>query len=415
MSEKLSRREFVKSGSALTAATLAGAPMVYAGGQDTITVGVIGCGGRGTGAMENCLDSAPNVRIIAMGDMFPDRLKNSRKQLADSKREGFKVTDDTAFSGFDAYKKVLDSGCQMVILATPPGFRPMHFKAAVEAGKHVFFEKPVAVDPTGVRTVIEYGKIAKEKKLAVVTGTQRRHQGDYVETMKRIKDGAIGDVVAGRCYWNSGGVWVNPRRENQSDMEYQLRNWYYFPWLCGDHIVEQHVHNLDVMQWAMGANPIKATAVGGRQVRVEPQFGVIYDHFGVDYEYPNGVHVMSMCRHWNNTPNNVSEGIQGTKGRSNCATSIEGQNAWRYQGKHKNAYVQEHTDLIESIRKGEPLNEAEQIAHSTLVAIMGREAAYTGKVVQWEELLNSKQNLMPEKLEFGPLPEPKVPMPGKSA
>lgn len=415
MSERVSRRHFVKSGSALTAAALAGAPRVHAGGQDTITVGVIGCGGRGTGAMENVLDSAPNVRIISMGDMFPDRLRGARKQLADSKREGFKVTDDTAFTGFDAYKKVLDSGCQMVILATPPGFRPMHFKAAIEAGKHVFFEKPVAVDPAGVRTVLEYGKIAKEKKLAVVTGTQRRHEGSYVETMKRIKDGAIGEVVAGRCYWNSAGVWVRPRGENQSDMEYQLRNWYYFPWLCGDHIVEQHVHNLDVMQWAMGANPVKATAVGGRQVRVEPQFGVIYDHFGVDYEYPNGVHVMSMCRHWNNTPSNVSEAVQGTKGRSNCATVIDGQNAWRYQGKHKNPYVQEHTDLIESIRKGEPLNEAEQIAHSTLVAIMGREAAYTGKVVTWDQILNSPMNLMPEKLEFGPLPEPKVPMPGKNA
>jgi len=415
MTQKVSRRDFVKSGSALTAAALAGAPMVHAGGQDTITVGVIGCGGRGTGAMENCLDSAPNVRIIAMGDMFPDRMRGARKQLADSKREGFKVTDETAFTGFDAYKKVLDSGCQMVILATPPGFRPMHFKAAVEAGKHVFFEKPVAVDPTGVRTVIEYGKIAKEKKLAVVTGTQRRHEGSYVETMKRIKDGAIGEVVAGRCYWNSGGVWVNKRQPEQSDMEHQLRNWYYYPWLCGDHIVEQHVHNLDVMQWAMGANPVKATAVGGRQVRVEEQFGVIYDHFGVDYEYPNGAHVMSMCRHWNNTPNNVSEAVTGTKGRSNCATTITGPNAFQYKDKHKNPYVQEHTDLIESIRKGEPLNEAERIAHSTLVAIMGREAAYTGKVIEWNALLNSPMNLMPEKLEFGPLPALKVPMPGKTA
>jgi predicted dehydrogenase len=418
MTEKLSRREFVKSGSALTAATLAGAPMVHAGGQDTITVGVIGCGGRGTGAMENCLDSAPNVRIIAMGDMFPERLKGARKQLADSKREGFKVTDETAFTGFDAYKKVLDSGCQMVILATPPGFRPMHFKAAIEAGKHVFFEKPVATDPTGVRTVLEYGKIAKEKKLAVVTGTQRRHEKCYLDAFQRIKDGAIGDVVAGRAYWNSGGVWVNPRREGQSDMEYQLKNWYYFPWLCGDHIVEQHVHNLDVMQWAMGANPVKATAVGGRQVRVEPQFGVIYDHFGVDYEYPNDVHVMSMCRHWPVRADNVSEALQGTKGRAYLSSgrcSIEGAAAWKSGPNPKNPYVQEHTDLIESIRKGEPLNEAERIAHSTLVAIMGREAAYTGKVITWDQILNSPQNLMPEKLEFGPLPEPKVPIPGKNA
>jgi predicted dehydrogenase len=275
------------------------------------------------------------------------------------------------------------------------------------------------VDATGVRTVIEYGKIAKEKKLAVVTGTQRRHQKSYVETMKRIHDGAIGEVVAGRCYWNSGGVWVRPRQANQSDMEYQLRNWYYFPWLCGDHIVEQHVHNIDVIQWALRANPVRCTAVGGRQVRVEEQFGVIYDHFGVDYEYPNGVHVLSMCRHWNNTPNNVSEAVQGTKGRSDCHSYITaGQETWKPPGGGKNPYVQEHTDLIESIRNGQPLNEAEQIAHSTAVAIMGREAAYTGQEVTWEQMMKSPLMLAPydqiEKFKFGPVALRPVPMPGRS-
>jgi predicted dehydrogenase len=415
MNDKLSRRDFVKSGSAVTAAVLAGAPMVHAGGQDTITAGVIGCGGRGTGAMENFLDSSPNVRITAMGDMFEDRAKGAFGQLKKSGKEGFKVDEGSIFTGFDAYKKVLDSGVNMVILTTPPGFRPLHFKAAIEAGKHVFFEKPVAVDPVGIRMVIEAGKLAKEKKLAVVAGTQRRHERHYNETIKRIHDGAIGDVVAARAYWNGNKPWARKRQPGWDDMTYQLRNWYNFPWLCGDHIVEQHIHNLDVIQWVMRANPVSAVAVGGRQSYIEEEFGVIYDHFGVDYEYPNGVHVMSMCRHWPNSPGNVSEAVVGTKGKSNCSNTITGENAWRAQGNQKSGYVQEHTDLVESIRKGEPLNEAEQVANSTMVAIMGREAAYTGQQIKWADFMKSDLSLMPEKLELGPLPEPKVPRPGKKA
>ena len=415
MSDKVSRRDFVKSGSAVTAAVLAGAPMVYAGGQDTITAGVIGCGGRGTGAMENFLDSSPNVRVTAMADMFEDRAKGAFNQLKKSGKEGFKVDEGNVFTGFDAYKKVLDSGVNMVILTTPPGFRPMHFKAAIEAGKHVFFEKPVAVDPVGIRMVIEAGKLAKEKKLAVVAGTQRRHERHYNETIKRIHDGQIGEIVAARAYWNGNKPWARKRQPGWDDMTYQLRNWYNFPWLCGDHIVEQHIHNLDVIQWVMRANPVSAVAVGGRQSYIEDEFGVIYDHFGVDYEYPNGVHVMSMCRHWPNSTNNVSEAVVGTKGRSNCANTITGENPWRAEGNQKSGYVQEHTDLVESIRKGEPLNEAEQVANSTMVAIMGREAAYTGQTIKWNEFMKSDLSLMPEKLELGPLPEPKVPRPGKKA
>ena len=411
MSKRISRRDFVKTGTTATAALLASTPLAFAGGQEaTISVGLIGCGGRGTGAAENCLESAENVRIIAMGDMFQNRVEGCRRSL--SNREGFKVDDDHVFTGFDAYKKVIESGVDMVILATPPGFRPMHFKAAVDAGKHVFFEKPIAVDSTGVRTVLEYGLKAKEKKLAVVTGTQFRHQTSFRETIGRIHDGAIGNIVSARCIRNSGGLWVNPRKPGQSDMEYQLRNWYYFPWLCGDHIVEQHVHLLDVMNWALKGHPVSAMAVGGRQVRTEEQFGVIYDHFGVDFEYPNDVHVMSMCRHWDNLPGNISQEVVGTKGRSDCSGNISGLNEWKFEGKDNKPLVQEHTDLIASIRNGRPLNETEQIAHSTLTAIMGREAAYTGQVIKWDEILNSPMNLMPEKLEFGPLPEPKVPVPG---
>ncbi len=413
MSEGISRRDFVKSGGA--AAFMASVPLVHAAGQEqTISVGLIGCGGRGTGAAENCLESTTNVRIVAMGDMFKNRLDNCRKQV--SAKPGFKVDDEHCFTGFDAYKRVLDSGVDMVILATPPGFRPLHFAAAIDAGKHVFFEKPVATDPTGVRKVMEYGKKAAEKKLAVVTGTQRRHQKSYVECIKQIHDGAIGEVVSARAYWNGGGVWVNPRQPGQDDMNYMLRNWYYFTWLGGDHIVEQHVHNLDVMNWVLKGNPLKATAVGGRQVRVEEQFGHIWDHFGVDFEYPNAVHVLSMCRHWNNTPGNVSEAVVGTKGRSDCHSRIwdhSGKEIWKFPGGGRNPYVQEHADLIESIRIGKPLNEAQQIAESTLVAIMGREAAYTGNVLTWEEILSSKMNLLPEKLDFGAVPMPAIPVPGK--
>jgi predicted dehydrogenase len=407
----MSRRKFVSG----TAALLAATPLVHASGQEqTLSVGLIGCGGRGTGAAENCLESSRNVRLVAMGDLFPERLEASRRQL--SKREGYKVDDGNAFVGWNAYQRVLESGVDMVILTTPPGFRPLHFKAAVEAGKHIFFEKPVAVDPTGVRTVLEYGKIAKEKKLAVVTGTQRRHQKSYQETIAKIHDGAIGDIVAGRAYWNGSGAFYNPRKPGQTEMEYQLRNWVYYPWLSGDHIVEQHIHNLDMMNWVLKGHPLRATAVGGRTQRTEERFGVIYDHFAVDYEYPNDVHVMSMCRHWNNTPSNISEAVVGTKGKSDCHSGVRPTQGepWSTPGGGINPYVQEHADLIASIRSGNPLNEAEQIAQTTLTAIMGREAAYTGQTILWDELLKSPMNLMPEKLAMdAPPPPARIPVPGK--
>jgi predicted dehydrogenase len=408
---RTTRRDFVKKTSLAAGALAAGEiPAVYAGGQEqTITAGLIGCGGRGTGAAGDFLGSSPNVRIVAAGDAFKDRVDNARKQL--SKNESFKVDDEHAFVGLDAYKKVIDSGVNMVILATPPGFRSIHFAAAVEAGKHVFMEKPVCVDPAGARRVMEAGLKAKEKKLAVVAGTQRRHQKGYVETVKAIHDGAIGEVVSGCAYWNGGGVWVHPRKDGWTDLEWQMRNWYYFTWLCGDHIVEQHIHNIDVMNWVLRAHPVKATAVGGRQVRTGPEFGHIYDHFGVDYEYPNGVHVLSMCRHWPNTPGNVSEHVVGTKGKSNGHSSA---GDFKAAGGGKNPYVQEHTDLVESIRKGEPLNEAQQVAESSLAAVMGREAAYTGQVVVWDDFLKSDMDLMPKNLDWNmKLEVPPVAMPGK--
>ncbi len=414
MDNRISRRHFVKAGSTLAAGALAPVdlPFVHARGQEpTITAGLIGCGGRGTGAADNFLSSSPNVQVIAMGDVFQDRLDKSRKQLG--KKEGFKVDDAHCFTGLDAYRKVIDSGVNMVILATPPGFRPIHFEAAIDAGKHVFFEKPVCVDPAGARKVMAAGKKAAEKKLGVVAGTQRRHQKGYVETVGHIHEGGIGEVVAGFCYWNGGGVWVHPRQEGQTDLEYQMRNWYYFTWLCGDHIVEQHIHNIDVMNWVLRGHPLKAVAVGGRQTRTGPEFGHIYDHFGVDFEYANGVHVLSMCRHWRNCPGNVSEYVVGTRGKSNCRSQA---GDWKAPGGGQNPYVQEHADLVASIREGKPLNEAQQVAESTLAAVMGREAAYTGQLIEWDAFLQSDMDLMPKDLDWKmKLPEPPVAMPGKKA
>jgi predicted dehydrogenase len=284
----------------------------------------------------------------------------------------------------------------------------MHLKAAIEAGKNVFTEKPVCVDSTGYKTVIAAAELAKQKGLGVVAGTQRRHHAAYLEAMKRVKDGAIGDIVAARAYWNQGGLWNKPRQANWSDMEYQLRNWLYYTWLSGDHIVEQHVHNLDVVNWGMGGPPVRVVGVGGRQARTQPEYGHIYDHFGLDFEYANGVHMMSMCRQQAGTPGLVAESLVGTKG----TLETQGPNAWKWKGEYTTPYQQEHTDLIASIRAGTPLNELKQVADSTLTAVSGRQAAYTGKVITFESIANGTDSLMPAKLEFGPIPTPPVAVPG---
>jgi predicted dehydrogenase len=400
-------------------------PAVHPAGQDeaTIRVGLVGCGGRGRGALENVLESSSNVQIIGLCDMFEDKIAGARKVMADKKHPGFKVQDDHCFTGFDGYKRLLDTTIDYVMLCEPPGFRPPHFVDAVAAGKHVFFEKPVAVDPVGVRKVIEAGEKAKEKKLGVLPGTQSRHTKRFIETVRRIHDGQIGDLVEGYIYFNTGYLWERPREPGWSDMEWQIRNWYYFDWLSGDHIVEQHVHQHDATNWVMRANPIRATAVGGRQVRVEPLYGNIYDHFAVDYEYPNGVHVFSMCRQWKGVPGFVACFFRGTKGvaylhHPQKAGSIEGEHPWKYEaaaGKDREGQVQEHADNIAAIRAGRPLNEARRIAESSLVSIMGREAAYTGKVIEWDALMKSDLDLSPPKYEFGPNPVKPVRQAGKNA
>ncbi len=428
MSSNVSRREFVKSSAILSAAAMAGGLSWTAGsaygasgrGMGRLKVGVIGCGGRGTGAAANMLEASPDVEIIALGDMFPDKMKGAREGLAGlgtDRAARAQVPDDKVFIGFDAYQKVLAQGPDIVILATPPHFRPIHLAAAIEKGCHVFMEKPVAVDPAGVRSVIESAKKAQEKKLCIVTGTQRRHEKSYLEAMNFVKEGALGKLTSARCYWNQGGLWMNPRQPQWSDMEWQLRNWLYFTWLSGDHIVEQHVHNLDVVQWVMGANPVRCWGMGGRQVRTDPAYGQIFDHFAIEYEYPNGVTAQSYCRQIEGTTDRVEEVFIGSEGTLLTAPGrgvLTGSKSWKFTGQNPNPYVQEHRDLLAAIQGGAYLNEGQRIAESTMVAVMGRMAAYTGKVVTWEQAMNSKLDLAPAKYEMGPLPVPPVAVPGKT-
>ncbi len=409
--DEVSRRNFLaKSAGAAGVLTLPN--FAFASGSDVIRVGVIGCGGRGSGAAMDNATANPSVVVWAMGDMFEDRLTGSRNALKKELGQRFRVTDERAFTGFDAYKKVLATDVDVVILTSPPGFRPMHLKAAIDAGKHVFMEKPVAIDAPGIRSVFASSDTAASKKLCIVAGTQRRHDVAYREAMRRIHEGAIGDISACYAYWNQGGLWMHDRKPNWSDMEWQLRNWLYFTWLSGDHIVEQHVHNLDVCNWAMKGHPVRATSLAGRQVRTGPEFGHIFDHFATEYEYANGVKMLSMCRQIDGTANRVSEHIVGTKGTSDGNTVINGEAKWRFEGDRPNPYVEEHRHLYEAIASGKPINEGRQVAESTLTAIMGRMSAYTGQEVSWDAAMNSQESLIPAKLEMGAVLVPPVAMPG---
>jgi predicted dehydrogenase len=411
----INRRDFVKAAAAASVAAAFPAHFhVFAAGSDTMKVGVIGCGGRGTGAAIDCLKADPGVEIVALGDIVPDRVENAYARLTKEYPTRVKVPADRRFVGFDNYKQICAlPDVNLIVTAAPPGFRPMHLKAIVEAGKHVFLEKPVAVDPVGVRSIIQSADLARQKNLAIVAGTQRRHQARYVEMLGRIRDGQIGEIVAAQCYWNMGDLWVQPRKEGMSEMEWQCRNWLYFTWLSGDHIVEQHVHNIDVVNWAMGALPKTAMGMGGRQARTRPEFGNIFDHFAVEFEYPNGVRVSSMCRQTKGAAERVEERIVGTKGVAWSQGRITGEKPWEFTAEEPSPYVQEHIDLIASIRAGKPLNEGRQIAESTLAAIMGRMSAYTGRALSWDWAMNtSKLDLSPAKYEFGPNPVDPVAIPG---
>lgn len=424
------RREFLKTSSLFTGgALLSSLPFSSFGyhnsNDDVIKIALIGCGGRGTGAAAQALSTKQNVKLVAMADAFSDRLEaaytalTKRKYKNDAGEEvnvasKIDVPKERMFVGFDAYKQAI-ALADVVILATPPGFRPWHFEEAVKQNKHIFMEKPVATDGPGVRKVLEVAEEAKRKKLNVVVGLQRHYQRNYREAMDRIHDGKIGDIVGGSVYWVSGGVWNNPRKPGQTEMEYQMRNWYYFNWLCGDQITEQHIHNIDVANWAKQGYPTEARGTGGRQVRTGKEFGEIFDHHIVDFTYGDGTIINSQCRHYEGTYSIVDEKFLGTKGRidsfngnNTILKSYKGNKAiYAHESKgDRNPYQVEHDELFETIAKGEyKFADAENGAKSTLTSIMGRMATYSGKVIKWEDALNSNISLFPEKLAWDALPK----------
>ncbi len=417
------RREVLKAGAAL-AATAAASQFfpAYAAATDRLKLGVIGCGGRGTGAVEDNFKAGPNTVLWAAGDVFPNKAKNLVANSTKVAKERVDV-GERVFGGLEAAQQVIDSGCDLIILATSPGFRPFHLEAIVQKAAdskkkiHIFCEKPVAVDGAGVQKVLKVAEEAKKLGISVVAGTQRRHQAGYIETVKQIQDGKIGEVVSARCSWNGSEPWFRARQKGMSDVQYQIHNWYHFLWLCGDHITEQHVHNLDVINWVMKGHPLKAVGQGGRIGRKEgepSEVGNIFDLFCIEYEYAGGVPMYSFCSHVPGTTQDVSETVYGSKGVSRVnAYQI---NKEKVAGKDPvNPYVQEHIDLLKSIADGKPLEELTGVAESTLTAIMGRMAVYTGKTVTWEQALKSPST-MPEGLKLdGTLAVPPVPVPGQKA
>jgi len=412
------RRDFIKAGAAATAtATAAGILPVHAAGLEKIKVGVIGCGGRGSGAIGDCIKADKSVVFWAAGDVFADKAKGTANAYAQSHKDQVDI-GDRVFGGLDAFEKVLASGVDLVILATPPGFRPYHVEAAIKANKHVFCEKPVAVDGPGIRKCLEVAELAKKADRAIVAGTQRRHQAGYIKTIEQIHAGAIGDIVSARCAWNGNEPWFRARKPEMSDVEYQLNNWYHFNWLCGDHINEQHVHNLDVINWVMKGPPTKCVGQGGRIARKQgtvAQTGNIYDLFCLEYEYAGGVPMYSYCSHVPGTTHDVSETIYGTKGSCRVNQYTINKDKVHKGGREElSPYVQEHVDLIQSIRAGKPLNELKTVAESTMTAIMGRMAVYSGQVVTWDMALNSKELTMPADLKLkAELAVAPIPVPGK--
>ncbi len=446
-----SRRAFLKTSSALAAggafaSTLSLARSAHAAGADeTIKLALIGCGGRGTGACGQALSTKGPVKLVAMGDAFRDRLDGSHNTLKREHPDRVDVSEEMKFVGFDAYQKAIDSGVDMVILATPPGFRPIHFEAAVKAGKNVFMEKPVATDATGVRRVLAAAEEAKKKDLKVGVGLQRRHDAYYIQTIDRIHNGEIGDIIAARVYWNGTRPWCNTREKLKRDkpdlteMEYQMRNWYYFVWICGDHIVEQHIHNLDVAHWVKGGPPSTVrgadnkpqnlnNGMGGCAVPKGRDDGEIFDHHCVEFEYPDGTHIFSQCRHnpgcWNDVTEHMhgSKGYSFTEGNRRCYIRAKDGKEFHASGPYKDPYQVEHDDLFAAIREGRPYNEAKRGAEATMMAILGRMCTYSGERIAWDDALNSKISVMPTVFDFHAdpphLPDAdgyyKVPVPGQT-
>lgn len=400
------RRTFLKNsglvllGSSL-ASPLAASASTFASQRSVIKVGLIGCGGRGTGAAAQAMKADPNVELTAMGDVFPDRLDESYASLEKINPKQLKVDKAKRFIGFDAYQKVIDSGVDVVLLTAPPGFRPLHLEAAVNANKHIFCEKPVAVDAPGVRKVIELSKKAKEKNLSLVSGFCFRYDNSNRAVFTKVLDGNVGDIKAVTTFRNGGEAWYFPRESDWTDMTYQMRNWYYYNWLSGDFIVEQAVHSLDMMSWAMGdVMPIKAIGTGGRQVRVDPKYGNIYDHFAVEFEYANGAKGYHFTRQQAGTTNRNSVDVMGTTGNAlvNIGSQYEitGQSPWKYTGPRNNMYQTQHDELFASIRNGKPINDGDFMSNSTLLAIWGRMVGYTGQLITYEDALNSPKTLGPD-------------------
>lgn len=412
-----SRRSFLKSSALVAGGTLASsvfAPRVHAAGSDVLKIGLIGCGGRGTGAVGNAFAADPNIQLTAIGDAFADRTDRALVQLRKESADRVNVPAEQVFTGFDAFEKVLATDVDVVILATPPHFRPQHLKAAIASGKHVFCEKPVAVDAPGVRSVLESCEEAKKKGLTVVSGLCYRYDPPKVETIKKIHDGAVGDVLTMHVSYNTGTLWHHGREPSWSEMEFQLRNWLYFTWLSGDFNVEQHVHSLDKAAWVMkDVPPVRATGLGGRQVRTSNDFGNVYDHFAVVYEYENGTRLFANCRQMAGCSVDVSDHIFGSKGSAELMRAvIEGEQPWRYRGAKPNMYEEEHRAMFQAIRSSNPINNGDYMAKSTMLAIMGRMAAYTGQTLTWEQCLNSTEDLSPAKYEWAEVSLPPVAMPG---
>lgn len=415
------RREFLRGAAAGAAAVTAFGVLntARAQGGDILRVGLIGCGGRGSGAAREALLADPGTQLVAMADVFADVLDGSLKKLKTDRKIADRITVDDGhkFVGFDAYKNVIDS-CDVIVHAAPPGFRPQHVRACVEAGKHVFTEKPVAVDAPGVRAMMESCRMAREKGLNLVSGLCYRYQFAKRETIKRLQDGAIGDIVALQTTYNTGGLWHKGRKDDWTEMEYQIRNWLYFDWLSGDHINEQHIHSLDKIMWLMGdAAPAKCTASGGRAQRTDPKYGNIYDHFNGVYEWANGVRCFNSCRQWESTSTDVSDWVFGTNGVANIQEHYIRTNdgaEWRYESKEEdNMYQNEHDAFFAAIRNGE-VRVDEYMCSSTLSAILCRMSAYTGKTLTWDEALNSQQDLTPKEIAWGDVPLNPLPVPGQT-
>lgn len=418
-----SRREFLKTSTTAAAAgaiasQFLAAPPVHAAGDDILKIGLIGCGGRGSGAAVQALTADPNTRLTAIGDAFGDYIEKRLEALKQQTEvaDRIDVPPERRFVGFDAYKQVINSGVDVVLLATPPHFRPLHLKAAIDAGKHVFAEKPVAVDAPGVRSVLETCQLAAKKGLNVVSGLCLRYGKHYQETVKKVHDGAIGEVRTMFANDYRGPIWMFPRKPEWTDMDWQMRNWYYFTWLSGDFNVEQHVHMLDVCAWLMnGQYPESAIGMGGRQVRTGPEYGNIYDHHSVVYQYANGTRLVGSTRQIANCKSDISVQAIGSKGIANISDrvmTITGENTWKYDGVKNNIYQTEHDELFAAIRKGKAINNGEYMSKSTLLAILGRMVTYTGKQITWDEAYNSKEDLTPPAYEWGKLEAPAVAMPG---